>query len=407
MLSARCAAAEITWSLGDYLPVEEVAAAFKLDHAAAQTEGHRPASPIPAPSRIAGSAANFWKFLGWPAGPGAVVLHPRQAHPARPAPVLRLDNEEPVTTQTSSSSSDARNMVLRHDTDLDNNWLGLGLTLVEKTSGRAWVSQTELAYWHGYDDGESWSEGDRSRELVFRDLPAGTYYFVIDPEISAEKRSAVTDRIKSSATRRPGAISSSCWFSSRCCRCSAATGSAPSRPSAGRTPTSFPAAPNSAADDSDGIPEGTTDAARRHDPQPGCLHAVQLRTVPGLEPVLRRNADASRCARQMRRGRSTNNPGVMQRPLLVSVFIVASCGLAYELIAGALASYLLGDSVMQFSTVIGVYLFAMGIGSWLSKYVGGNLLVRFIQIELLVGLLGGLSAGCCSCCSRCTPGPSA
>ena len=83
----------------------------------------------------------------------------------------------------------------------------------------------------------------------------------------------------------------------------------------------------------------------------------------------------------------------MQRPLLVSVFIVASCGLAYELIAGALASYLLGDSVMQFSTVIGVYLFAMGIGSWLSKHVGGNLLLRFIQIELLVGLLGGLSAG--------------
>ena len=83
----------------------------------------------------------------------------------------------------------------------------------------------------------------------------------------------------------------------------------------------------------------------------------------------------------------------MQRPLLVSVFIVASCGLAYELIAGALASYLLGDSVMQFSTVICVYLFAMGIGSWLSKHVNGNLLVRFIQIELLVGLLGGLSAG--------------
>jgi spermidine synthase len=43
--------------------------------------------------------------------------------------------------------------------------------------------------------------------------------------------------------------------------------------------------------------------------------------------------------------------------------------------------------------VIGAYLFAMGIGSWLSKHVGGNLLVRFIQIELLVGLLGGLSAG--------------
>ncbi len=83
----------------------------------------------------------------------------------------------------------------------------------------------------------------------------------------------------------------------------------------------------------------------------------------------------------------------MHGPLLFSVFIVASCGLAYELIAGALASYLLGDSVTQFSTVIGVYLFAMGIGSWLSKHVGGQLLIRFIQIEMMVGLIGGLSAG--------------
>lgn len=74
------------------------------------------------------------------------------------------------------------------------------------------------------------------------------------------------------------------------------------------------------------------------------------------------------------------------------MFVIASCGLAYELIAGALSSYLLGDSVMQFSTVIGTYLFAMGAGSWLSKYITRDLIGRFIQIELMVGLLGGFSA---------------
>jgi spermidine synthase len=82
----------------------------------------------------------------------------------------------------------------------------------------------------------------------------------------------------------------------------------------------------------------------------------------------------------------------MRHALLFSVFVIASCGLAYELIAGALASYLLGDSVMQFSTVIGTYLFAMGVGSWLSKYITRDLVGRFIQIELMVGLLGGFSA---------------
>lgn len=79
--------------------------------------------------------------------------------------------------------------------------------------------------------------------------------------------------------------------------------------------------------------------------------------------------------------------------LIVSVFIVASCGLAYELVMAALASYLLGDSILQFSTVIGLYLFAMGIGAHLTRYIPErDTLSRFIGIELLVGLMGGISA---------------
>lgn len=78
--------------------------------------------------------------------------------------------------------------------------------------------------------------------------------------------------------------------------------------------------------------------------------------------------------------------------LLFSVFVIASCGLVYELVAGALASYLLGDSVTQFSTIIGTYLFAMGVGSYLSSYVGRGLIHRFILIELFIGLIGGASA---------------
>jgi spermidine synthase len=78
--------------------------------------------------------------------------------------------------------------------------------------------------------------------------------------------------------------------------------------------------------------------------------------------------------------------------LLASVFTIATCGLIYELIAGTIASYLLGDSVTQFSTVIGVYLFAMGIGAWLSRYVEKNLLGVFIQVEFLIALFGGSAA---------------
>ena len=78
--------------------------------------------------------------------------------------------------------------------------------------------------------------------------------------------------------------------------------------------------------------------------------------------------------------------------LLVSVFLVATCGLVYELVAGALASYLLGDSVLQFSTIIGTYLFAMGVGSYAAKWVERGLLMVFVQVQILVGLIGGTSA---------------
>lgn len=78
--------------------------------------------------------------------------------------------------------------------------------------------------------------------------------------------------------------------------------------------------------------------------------------------------------------------------LFLSVLLVAACGLIYELIAGTLASYLLGDSVLQFSTVIGTYLFAMGLGSAASRYLGGSLVARFVQIELMVGVVGGFSS---------------
>src|SRR6516162_3141307 len=79
--------------------------------------------------------------------------------------------------------------------------------------------------------------------------------------------------------------------------------------------------------------------------------------------------------------------------LLASVFAIATCGLIYELIAGTLASYLLGDSVTQFSTIIGAYLFAMGIGSYLSQFIRRHEVAVFIQVEVLVGVVGGCSAG--------------
>ena len=92
------------------------------------------------------------------------------------------------------------------------------------------------------------------------------------------------------------------------------------------------------------------------------------------------------------RAASTDRAGIKTRALFVSVFTIATCGLIYELLAGTIASYLLGDSVTQFSTIIGVYLFSMGVGSYLSRYFRSDLITSFIEIEILVGVIGGISS---------------
>lgn len=88
----------------------------------------------------------------------------------------------------------------------------------------------------------------------------------------------------------------------------------------------------------------------------------------------------------------TDVKGVHAPLLLLSVLVIATCGLVYELVAGTLASYLLGDSVTQFSTIIGVYLSSMGLGSYLSKFIQRGVAQRFVDVELAVALIGGLSA---------------
>ncbi|WP_264211271.1 polyamine aminopropyltransferase [Leisingera thetidis] len=77
--------------------------------------------------------------------------------------------------------------------------------------------------------------------------------------------------------------------------------------------------------------------------------------------------------------------------LLAATFLVAVSGLVYELIAATLSSYLLGDSVRQFSLVIGVFLSAMGLGAWLSRFAG-QAMSGFIWAQICLGAAGGFMA---------------
>lgn len=78
--------------------------------------------------------------------------------------------------------------------------------------------------------------------------------------------------------------------------------------------------------------------------------------------------------------------------LLTSLLIISACAIFYELLISTISTYLLGSSVLHFSVTIGLFLSSMGLGAYISKFIEKELLKKFILIELMLGLLGGLSA---------------
>ncbi|SFV49955.1 Spermidine synthase [hydrothermal vent metagenome] len=78
--------------------------------------------------------------------------------------------------------------------------------------------------------------------------------------------------------------------------------------------------------------------------------------------------------------------------LLFGTFVIAICGLVYELLEGTISSYLLGDSIYHFSLVIGLFMSSMGIGAWLSRFIDERLERAFVLLQMSIALVGGFSA---------------
>jgi len=90
--------------------------------------------------------------------------------------------------------------------------------------------------------------------------------------------------------------------------------------------------------------------------------------------------------------RATTNNKTKEVALLFGTFLIAICGLVYELLNGTLSSYLLGDSIYHFSLVIGLFMSSMGIGAWLSRFIEEELERAFVRLQLTIALIGGFSA---------------
>jgi len=68
---------------------------------------------------------------------------------------------------------------------LDNQWLEVPAVLVNEKTGQQFEFSKTLEYYHGYEDGESWSEGSQSEESTLAKVPSGRYHLNLYPATEA------------------------------------------------------------------------------------------------------------------------------------------------------------------------------------------------------------------------------
>ena len=83
--------------------------------------------------------------------------------------------------------------------------------------------------------------------------------------------------------------------------------------------------------------------------------------------------------------------GIKGIVLIVSMGVVAACGLCYEYLISTYAGYTRGSAFKEVFLIITLMMFAMGIGTLITQKLERNLLEWFIGLEMLIALIGGIS----------------
>lgn len=167
---------EINWSLGTYVPVKEVEKAFG-------------ASNLPKPSNVAPnqpflhkSIYKYWLVLlpvllvigfvmTMVGGTSQRVMSNTYQFPALP----NADGTQVIFSDQFELRARRNITITAQASGIDNTWLYMEGDLINDDTGLVQSFPVSVEYYHGVDDGESWSEGKSSNDSTVSALPAGKY----------------------------------------------------------------------------------------------------------------------------------------------------------------------------------------------------------------------------------------
>lgn len=66
-------------------------------------------------------------------------------------------------------------------TDVNNSWANVQVALINEKNNEEIYASKDVEYYHGYTDGENWSEGDNTEDFNICGVSAGKYHLAITP----------------------------------------------------------------------------------------------------------------------------------------------------------------------------------------------------------------------------------
>ncbi len=171
---ATMSAGEINWSLGTYVPVKKIERAFSINN-------------LPRPQSIAPNQLFPYKGVYKYCVPLIALLcvvalasytkgisHKVFEQSYQLPPLQNTEATQTIFSQPFDLAGQS-NISVSANAAIDNSWLYVEGDLINEETGIVQQFSLPIEYYHGVEDGESWSEGDRNMRTVLSALPAGKY----------------------------------------------------------------------------------------------------------------------------------------------------------------------------------------------------------------------------------------
>ncbi len=97
--------------------------------------------------------------------------------------------DKDIITPAFKLQNGTKNIELKVNVEIDNDWFYTGATLVNEKTGDLYDLEMEAEYYYGYEEGERWSEGNQYVAKIMSAIPEGNYYLILHPIKSSKVNS--------------------------------------------------------------------------------------------------------------------------------------------------------------------------------------------------------------------------